>query len=245
MDHMDFLTTVVTEDVEELNRKEETYQGSWKLRGGVGAFMMTARKWDRLESMLKGPPYYYDIFAAVSDDGSGMDGTVLAEVRDLRRYLTLIEAEMIAVGNISLQPSEPLYIGPGTPEDGGHHDNTAPGYFISGEKYSQLSDETRVLYERMGQIGWRLREFVQWAEWRRAPQHLRSMYIHREQSGTVHLDRRRIDPDGVKELDHWPVEMNSTEMEGVPQEIAYMWQQDLITHKWEMSQLWREHWSRQ
>ncbi len=52
MRHMEFLNRVVWRDIETLQEKEATYRGSWKRRGGVGAFMMLARKWDRLESML-------------------------------------------------------------------------------------------------------------------------------------------------------------------------------------------------
>jgi len=39
-----------------------------------------------------------DIFAMIEADPSGADGTVLAVVRDARRYFTLVEAEMIARG---------------------------------------------------------------------------------------------------------------------------------------------------
>ncbi len=39
-----------------------------------------------------------DIFQLIASDPSGSDGTVLAEVRDLRRYLLLVEAEMVARG---------------------------------------------------------------------------------------------------------------------------------------------------
>lgn len=45
-----------------------------------------------------------DIFAKIAEDGSGRDGTVLAEVRDLRRYLLLVEAEMIARAVNHLDP---------------------------------------------------------------------------------------------------------------------------------------------
>lgn len=37
-----------------------------------------------------------DIFAKIEGDPGGGDGSVLAEVRDLRRYLLLVEAEMVA-----------------------------------------------------------------------------------------------------------------------------------------------------
>jgi glycerol-3-phosphate cytidylyltransferase-like family protein len=51
-----------------------------------------ARKWDRLEEMVK--KHDWNIFAA-GEDTSGNDGTLLAEIRDLRRYLLLIEAEIL------------------------------------------------------------------------------------------------------------------------------------------------------
>ncbi len=102
-------------DLRVLTAKENTYQGSWKKRGGIGAFMMTARKWDRLDNLLSIVPVW-DIFAHINNDATGADGTVLAEIRDLRQYLILIEAEMYARGCIP--------VGPGTPEDGGHHEKT-------------------------------------------------------------------------------------------------------------------------
>ena len=39
---------VAGEDVVNLDMAEQSYGDSWKQRGGVGAFMMLARKWDRL-----------------------------------------------------------------------------------------------------------------------------------------------------------------------------------------------------
>jgi len=42
-----------------------------------------------------------DIFGMIERDPSGDDGCVLAEVRDLRRYLLLVEAEMVARGVVS------------------------------------------------------------------------------------------------------------------------------------------------
>jgi hypothetical protein len=101
MAHMDHVEDVTRADVSELRRKEQTYMGSWKKRGGVGAFMMLARKWDRLENLVSGL-HNYDIFAAIERDPSGADGTALAEIRDLRRYLILVEAEMISRGVIGV-----------------------------------------------------------------------------------------------------------------------------------------------
>jgi hypothetical protein len=81
------------EDVKVLKEKEKTYGQSWKLRGGVGAFMMLARKWDRIENQVK--LCGYDVFKAW-EDGVGVDGFA-DDVDDLIRYLTLVRLEMVAL----------------------------------------------------------------------------------------------------------------------------------------------------
>jgi hypothetical protein len=116
MDHMGFLEDILKRDLVTLRHKEATYNGSWKKRGGSGAFMVTARKWDRLENICT--KHAYNIFKAIGTDMSGADGSALAEVRDLRQYLALIEAEMLSRG-VPVVPDEKNI--PGTPEDGGHH----------------------------------------------------------------------------------------------------------------------------
>jgi len=66
---------------------------SWKKRDGAGAFFTIARPWDRFESISKTAGY--DLFAKIGEEGlEGQDGTLIACVRDLRRYLMLVEAEM-------------------------------------------------------------------------------------------------------------------------------------------------------
>lgn len=119
--HMDYLHQVTQSDIEVLKHKELTYEGSWKKRGGVGVFMMLARKWDRLENMLKANRY--DVFDTILAAPHGTDGSVLAEVRDLRRYLILVEAEMVARGIVFVEEIQREINYPGTPEDGGHHAN--------------------------------------------------------------------------------------------------------------------------
>lgn len=102
MDHLKHLPDIAHFDCCEIEEKERTYKGSWKKRGGVGAAMMMLRKADRLEVMLKDRGY--DVFEAIEHDLNGLsalpstalDGTVLAEIRDLRRYLLLIESEIAA-----------------------------------------------------------------------------------------------------------------------------------------------------
>lgn len=96
---------VLGEDHQETMRKDTEYQGSWMRRGGVGAFMMLARKWDRIEGLLG--PHHLNIMSAIqadydSDRVQGSDGTVIAEVRDLRRYLLNVEAYAIQQGWVEL-----------------------------------------------------------------------------------------------------------------------------------------------
>lgn len=73
--------------------KNREYGGSWKSRGGVGAFMMFARKWDRLENALtirneQGVSVgFRDLFeVAVTDDRP--EG-IVDDLEDLRNYLIL------------------------------------------------------------------------------------------------------------------------------------------------------------
>ena len=81
---------LANEDVEGLHIYEQSYGNSWKQRGGVGAFMMLARKWDRLEKQVG--ECNYDVFQAAFED-SREEG-ILDDIRDLRRYLFLVEAEI-------------------------------------------------------------------------------------------------------------------------------------------------------
>lgn len=88
-------------DAAYVDRKDRQYDASWKRRGGVGAFFTIVRPWDRLESMLavmqsttKNGVQAYDILDAIGSEGlEGPDGSVVACVRDLRRYLLLVECE--------------------------------------------------------------------------------------------------------------------------------------------------------
>jgi len=133
---LDLLETIGAEDAAGLKKAAESYGNSWKSRGGVGAFMMLARKWDRLQNRLNmglteadkvdlrdvisvleaGKPELmpgtpkavaallrkvlnlkaYDIFHHIAVDQRA-EG-VIDDVRDLRRYLMLVEAEMRARG---------------------------------------------------------------------------------------------------------------------------------------------------
>lgn len=100
MEHLKFLGAVAVADVEEVRRKESTYMGSWKKRGGTGAYHVSIRVVDRLQKIVE-DQFNCDIFAAIKADPSGADGSVLAQVRDYRRYLMLIEAEMMSKGIVA------------------------------------------------------------------------------------------------------------------------------------------------
>jgi hypothetical protein len=82
---------IAQQDLHALKRAEESYGDSWKRRGGVGAFMMLARKFDRVEHQSE--KHGWDVFeaGAVYSGEAGL----LDDVRDLRRYLLLVEQEIL------------------------------------------------------------------------------------------------------------------------------------------------------
>jgi len=79
--------SIAQEDIHSLIESEKSYGDSWRRRGGTGAFMMLARKFDRIEQQSK--DCNYDIFEA-GDKYNGEDG-LLDDIGDLRRYLLLVE----------------------------------------------------------------------------------------------------------------------------------------------------------
>jgi len=57
---------------------------------------MLARKWDRIENLAQ--KYSYDIFRTIEEHPE--ETGVIDDIRDLRRYLLLVEAEMVRLGHI-------------------------------------------------------------------------------------------------------------------------------------------------
>lgn len=88
------------QDHEHLVKAGQSYGDSWKRRGGVGAFMMLARKWDRIENQTM--KNKWDVFEAIKSDPS--NSGIIDDIRDLRRYLLLVEAEMTLNG--PLRPAD-------------------------------------------------------------------------------------------------------------------------------------------
>lgn len=81
---------IANTDVDQLETKGKHYGRSWLKRGGVGAFMMLARKWDRIENDANS--HDFNILEALKV--AGFDGKdLLDDIGDLRRYLLLVESE--------------------------------------------------------------------------------------------------------------------------------------------------------
>tara|TARA_R110002020_G_scaffold314020_1_gene529335 strand:+ start:294 stop:623 length:330 start_codon:yes stop_codon:yes gene_type:complete len=78
---------IAQKDLEALSRAQSSYGDSWRRRGGVGAFMMLARKFDRIEHQSE--KHGWNIFEA-GEVYKGEAG-LLDDIRDLRRYLLLVE----------------------------------------------------------------------------------------------------------------------------------------------------------
>ena len=91
-DKFDKMRALTDADVKALEVAEKSYGDSWKKRGGRGAFMMLARKWDRIEN--QSAKVGYDIFTAILNDSSSSG--ILDDIQDLRRYLLLVEEHMTA-----------------------------------------------------------------------------------------------------------------------------------------------------
>jgi hypothetical protein len=262
MRHLDFIRIVAEEDLAYVDRKDRQYGGSWKRRGGVGAFMMLARKWDRLENMLgqvRSHPPQFNVFDYItSQTTSGEDGTVLAEVRDLRRYLLLVEAEMMARGvvpvpapKVGVDTSSRIEITHASvgdvsrtdvvihdaDADESHHSSEAPWRVpqVLFERWfdpsvRELADR---FYDTVGSERWRkLLPIVQASN---MPRRLHEAYdMHRNGAGIVHWILRvdRV-PESLR--DDYPRlqrEMNQKEFEESNQAFSFMYTHSTTAQKW-------------
>lgn len=78
------MQAIASSIVAKVKEKGEAYGDSWRARGGAGAFMVMARKWDRIENICRAEGW--DIFDALDDN----KGDVRDDVQDLVGYLLLI-----------------------------------------------------------------------------------------------------------------------------------------------------------
>jgi len=105
--HLVHIEQIAKEDAAGLLKAHESYGPSWKKRGGVGAYMVMIRKFDRMD--IGAEKYGWDIFKAVEADPRA-EG-ILDDIRDARRYLMLIESALREKGIV---------------EAGNHRDNAVP-----------------------------------------------------------------------------------------------------------------------
>lgn len=90
MGYLERLDGLARADVAGLHKAQLSYGDSWKRRGGANAFFMLVRKMDRIEIQVA--KHANDIFAAALAD-QRVEG-IADDIRDLRRYLLLVEAEI-------------------------------------------------------------------------------------------------------------------------------------------------------
>jgi hypothetical protein len=94
------LNLIAEELVKFVNDKDIQYGSSWRKRGGAGAFMVIARKWDRIEQACETRhPAKYDIFDVFEADGR--NETILDDCLDLVGYLLILVEHMIEIGHVT------------------------------------------------------------------------------------------------------------------------------------------------
>lgn len=97
------LQPIADGDVSTIEQKERTYGDSWRRNGGIGAFMIFARKWDRIKQRVTTalPNAARDnILEHIAADTRAEP--ILDDIRDLRQFLLLVEAEMAARGVVQV-----------------------------------------------------------------------------------------------------------------------------------------------
>jgi len=125
--HLVHLDQIASEDAAGLKKAHQSYGASWKKRGGVGAYMVMIRKFDRMEICAE--KHGWDIFKAVEDDPRA-EG-ILDDIRDARRYLMLIESVLREKGIVKA---------------GSHRDNAAEDGVVHSEAVMGRRElKTRVL----------------------------------------------------------------------------------------------------
>jgi hypothetical protein len=94
----ELVSQVALHDAAILEKKDKSYDGSWKNDGGIGAYFTLKRPMDRFVAIAKRNGY--DIFKLLREELAngtfGQDGTFSAALQDLRRYLFLVETEVVA-----------------------------------------------------------------------------------------------------------------------------------------------------
>lgn len=106
---LEFVPAVAAADIATIEAKEKSHAASWKKSGGAAAFMIFARKWDRIKARVS-----QNIPATANTPAASAENVLehippdrrveplLGDIRDLRQYLILVEAEMAARGAVEV-----------------------------------------------------------------------------------------------------------------------------------------------
>ena len=93
------LKVITKKLVEFVNDKDIQYGSSWRKRGGAGAFMVIARKWDRIEQACEKETATYDIFNVFKEEDRRE--TILDDCLDLVGYLLILVEHMVEIGHVT------------------------------------------------------------------------------------------------------------------------------------------------
>ena len=93
------LNFITGELIKFVNDKDVQYGSSWRKRGGAGAFMVMARKWDRIEQSCEKETAKYDIFNVFKEEDRRE--TILDDCLDLVGYLLILVEHMVEIGHVT------------------------------------------------------------------------------------------------------------------------------------------------
>lgn len=93
------LNFITEELVKFVNDKDVQYGSSWRKRGGAGAFMVIARKWDRIEQACERETAKYDIFNVFKEEDRSE--SILDDCLDLVGYLLILVDHMVEIGHVT------------------------------------------------------------------------------------------------------------------------------------------------
>jgi len=201
-----------------------------------------------------------DIFAKIEENPFGTDGTVLACLRDLRRYLLLIESEMIARGVANIEVAQPplqardergcdkragktiIEIKPatettqGTPEDGGHHETDIDDpwlcdpWIIAKKKYDRRVTSNSFAEQFYERRAVNIYKLIPFVVASQIPRSLRDFYTRVNES--VWAIKIENVPNDIRcEFPRLQSEMNSVEFDQSPRDAQFMYYHDASTQK--------------
>ena len=97
LEHLKRIANLIAEFV---NDKDRQYGSSWRKRGGAGAFMVIARKWDRIEQACERSNAQYDLFECFAEDIR--NESIHDDVTDLIGYLLVLLEYMVDTNDIKI-----------------------------------------------------------------------------------------------------------------------------------------------